>query len=83
MHAVADQDRAVAIMEDWTNERYKIIAKALNIIDPQGMLAPGTTSHNTIMETILAWMDELEADEVLRRSESARHILMFKRHSWL
>jgi hypothetical protein len=70
------------IMATQTNERYKAILAALNIIDPQGVLAPGTMEHNTITEMILTWMDDLDYDEVLRKSENARRLSIFKRHTW-
>ena len=69
-------------MATQTSDRYKTILAALNIIDPQGVIAPGTMEHNTITETILSWMDELDYDEVLRQSEIARRLSIFKRHTW-
>lgn len=69
-------------MAKQTNDRYKTILEALNIIDPQGIFAPGTMEHNTITETILSWMDELDSDEVLRKSEVARRLSIFKQHTW-
>ena len=69
-------------MATQTNDRYQTIIEALNIIDPQGVIAPGTMEHNTITETILSWMDELDYDEVLRQSEIARRLSIFERHTW-
>ena len=70
------------IMATQTNDRYKTILAALNIIDPQGVFAPGTMEHNTITETILSWMEDLGYDEVLRKSETARRLSIFKRYNW-
>ena len=69
-------------MAELTNDRYNTISSALNIIDPQGAFVPGTMEHNRATEEILAWMDEMEPDEVLRKSESARLMFSFKRHVW-
>jgi hypothetical protein len=66
----------------FTNERYDTLSEALNIIDPQGTIEPGTMAHNTITATILTWMDELDSDEVLRRSAIARRMFRFKRQIW-
>ncbi len=70
------------VMGKLTNERYETLAEALNIIDPQGTLAAGTEAHNSITETILTWMDTMEPDEVLRKSEIARRMFRYKRHIW-
>ena len=69
-------------MATQTNDRYKTILAALNIIDPQGVFTPGTMEHNKITETILSWMDDMDYDEVLRKSETARRLSIFKRHTW-
>jgi hypothetical protein len=58
----------------FTSERYHTLSEALNIIDPQGRIQPGTVEHNTVTETILSWMDEMEPEEVLRKSENAKLI---------
>ena len=65
-----------------TNNRYETISKALKIIDPQGVMAPGTAEHNRVTETILSWMAEFDPDEVLRKSEAARRLSVFKPHTW-
>ena len=65
-----------------TNERYETLSEALRIIDPQGLLTPGTMAHNTVTEKILTWMDELDAHDVLRMSENSRHIFISQRHVW-
>lgn len=70
-------------MSGHTNDRYNTISAALNIIDPQGTLTTGTAAYNSIMDMILSWMDELEPDEVLRKSESARRMFRYKQHAWL
>lgn len=57
-----------------TNLRYRTLSTALAIIDPEGMLVPGTREHNWATETILSWMAEMEPDEVFRMTEDARHI---------
>lgn len=59
-----------------TNERYNTLTEALNIIDPSGNLIPGTSTHNSMTETILLWMDELDSDEVLRRSAIMRRMFV-------
>ena len=59
-----------------TNQRYETLTEALNIIDPQGNLIPGTLPHNSMTETIRLWMDELDSDEVLRRSVIVKRMLI-------
>jgi hypothetical protein len=66
-----------------TNVRYQTLSKALAIIDPKGVLIPGTNEHNTVTEMILDWMAEMEPDEVLRMSHDSRHLLTIEGHSWL
>jgi hypothetical protein len=66
-----------------TNVRYQTLSKALAIIDPNGVLMPGTEEHNTVTEMILSWMAEMEPDEVLRMSHDRRGILYIEGHSWL
>jgi hypothetical protein len=66
-----------------TNVRYQTLSKALAIIDPKGVLMPGTHEHNMATEMILAWMAEMEPDEVLRMSHDSRHLLKIEGHSWL
>ena len=61
-------------MANSTNIRYETLSNALAIIDPEGILAPGTEEHNRVTETILAWMDAMEPDEVLRMSKKARSL---------
>ena len=65
-----------------TNDRYQTILEALHIIDPHGVIVPGTMEHNTITETILSWMDESDHDEVMRKSKMAKRLSIFKRHTW-
>ncbi len=62
-----------------TSERYHTLSEALNILDPQGKIEPGTVEHNTVTETILSWMAEMEPHEVLRKSETAKLISPFRR----
>ena len=64
------------------SERYNTLSDALTIIDPQGKIEPGTVEHNTVTETILSWMAEMEPVEVLRKSETAKLITPL-RHSAL
>ena len=64
------------------NIRYKTISAALNIIDPEGAFLPGTIEHNWATEKILAWMAEMEPNEVLRKSESARNMFRHKQNIW-
>ena len=69
-------------MANQTNDRYNTISEALNVIDPEGAFVPGTKEHNRVTETLLTWMDEMEPDEVLRVSESARNVFRYKRYAW-
>ncbi len=69
-------------MAEPTNERYDTLSEALNIIDPEGAFVPGTKEHNWVTGTLLSWMDEMEPDEVLRMSESARNMFRYKRYAW-
>ena len=57
------------------NARYNTISAALNIIDPEGTFVPGSVEHNWVTGTLLSWMDEMEPDEVMRKSESARRMI--------
>ena len=66
-----------------SNLRYQTISKALAIIDPKGVLIPGTEEHNKVMEMILSWMAEMEPDEVLRMSHDSRSLFNIEGHSWL
>lgn len=70
------------IMAEHTNDRYNTISAALNIIDPEGAYLPGSMEHNWATEAILAWMDEMDSEEVLRKSEIARRRFRYKRHIW-
>lgn len=70
------------VMAPQANDRYKTLLAALKIIDPEGAFAPGTTEHNWATEKILSWMDEMEPDEVLKRSESIKRIFRNKRPIW-
>ncbi len=74
--------RAEMVKAKLTNKRYDTLSEALSIIDPQGRLEPGTPLHNFVTETILSWMDELEPDEVMRKSEIARPIFSYRRLMW-
>jgi|GEM_PF-2095553 len=67
-----------------TNVRYQTLSKALTILDPKGVLMPGTKEHNTVTEMILSWMAEMEPEEVFRMSHDRRGILYIEgQHSWL
>ena len=65
-----------------TNQRYWTLSTALRIIDPDGLLLPGTREHNRVTEKILAWMDEMEPDEVFRMSVKARNTVKSPLHTW-
>ena len=65
------------------NQRYQTLSKALTIIDPKGVLIPGTPEHNRVTEMILAWMAELETGEVFRMCYDSRCLLNIEGHSWL
>ncbi len=70
------------IMAKPTNKRYDTLSEALNIIDPQGVLTPGTTAHNSVTEKILSWMDEFDPNDVLRMSKKSKHIFNAQWHIW-
>jgi hypothetical protein len=65
-----------------TNVRYQTLSKALAIIDPEGVLQPGTCQHNRVTERILAWMEEMAPEDVLRRSMDARLRFKLSGHTW-
>lgn len=65
-----------------TNLRYWTMSTALAIIDPEGLLAPGTDEHNWVTESILSWMAKMEPEEVFRKSQDARHIFMPEGRAW-
>ncbi|MEE4599940.1 MAG: hypothetical protein V2J65_01545 [Desulfobacteraceae bacterium] len=64
------------------NQRYRTLCTALAIIDPDGMLVPGTQEHNWFTETILSWMAEKEPEEVFQMSEDARYFFKPERRIW-
>jgi hypothetical protein len=72
----------MTIMAKPTNQRYLTLVTALTIIDPEGLLLPGTREHNRLTETILSWMDRMTPDEVLRMSKTTRHIFKPKKQTW-
>jgi hypothetical protein len=65
-----------------TNVRYQTLSKALGIIDPKGVLMPGTKEYNRVTEMILSWMAEMEPDEVLRMSRDSRRLHTLEGHKW-
>lgn len=69
-------------MAQSTNVRYQTLSRALTIIDPEGLLQPGTRQHNWVTEKILGWMDEVGPEEVLRRSMDVRERFNRKRRTW-
>ncbi len=70
-----NSDGEVMVMLEKINNRYNTISAALSIIDPEGVFVPGTKEHNWVTESILSWMAEMEHDDVLRKSESAKREL--------
>lgn len=68
-------------MAKQTNDRYNTISAALNIIDPEGAYVPGSIEYNWATEMILSWMAEMEPNEVLKKSETARRGFRCKRHT--
>jgi hypothetical protein len=70
------------IMDRQTNKRYNTISAALNIIDPEGTYVPGSLEHNWATETILSWMAEMEPEDVLKKSRTARCGFRYKRYIW-
>ena len=64
------------------NQRYQTLSKALSIIDPEGILNPGTSEHNWTTETILSWMAGMGPEEVYRMAEAAQRIFKLKRCDW-
>ena len=75
-------DEEVVVMAKHTNDRYNTISAALSIIDPEGAYVPGTLEHNWATEAILSWMAEMDADEVLKKSKTARRMFSHKRDFW-
>jgi len=75
-----DSKTGMTTMVKSTNLRYRTLSTALAIIDPNGMLVPGTQEHNWVTETILSWMAEMEPGEVLRMSKDAKHIFKPEQH---
>ena len=75
-----DAKTGMTTMVKSTNRRYRTLSTALAIIDPDGMLVPGTQKHNWVTETILSWMAEMEPGEVLRMSKDAKHIFKPEQH---
>jgi hypothetical protein len=69
-------------MASFTNQRYRTLSTALAIIDPDGILVPGTQEHNWVTETILSWMAEMEPEEVFRMSKNAQDVFKPERHIW-
>ncbi len=67
------------VMANPTSERYNTLSEALNILDSQGKIEPGAVEHNSVTETILSWMAEMESQEVLRKSEAVKLITPFQR----
>jgi len=65
-----------------TNLRYWTLSTAVAIIDPEGLLTPGTKEHNWVTETILSWMAEMNPAEVFRMSKDTRHIFIPDGLSW-
>ena len=60
------------------NLRYWTLSTAINIIDPERRLAPGTKEHNWVTETILSWMADRTPGEVFRMSKGARRIFCLR-----
>ena len=75
-----DSKTGMTTMVKSTNLRYRTLSTALAIIDPNGMLVPGTQEHNWVTETILSWMAEMEPGEVLRMSKDAKNIFKPEQH---
>ena len=65
-----------------TNDRYDTLSESLNIIDPHGVLTPGTMAHNSVTEKILSWMNEYDSNDVLRMSKNSRHVFISQWHVW-
>jgi hypothetical protein len=61
-----------------TNQRYRTLSSALEIIDPEGLLTPGTKAHNWATETVLSWMAQMEPKEVFRMAENAQNIFKWE-----
>ena len=65
-----------------TNLRYWTLSTALAIIDPEGLLTPGTQELNWVTETILSWMAEMKPEEVFRMSKDAQDVFKPERRIW-
>ena len=63
------------------NDRHSTLSEALSIIDPDGAFVPGTKEYIWLEGSILTWMDEMEPDEVFRKSATARHMLRLIAHT--
>lgn len=73
-----------AMINRVTNKRYETLSQALRIIDPDGLLVPGTPGHNQVTDMILSWMHEKDTDEVLQMSRVARRNTGIRRQSqWI
>jgi len=75
------QTKAMAMAQS-TNRRYETLSAALTIIDPEGVLSPGTAEHNRVTEAILSWMDAMEPEDVFRMSKNARRFYRFGKRTW-
>ena len=68
-------------MLDEAKNRHNTISAALDIIDPDGTLVPGTKAHKWVTASLLTWMAEMNPEQVLRKSESAGHMLRLMAHT--
>ena len=68
------------VMAKHANDKYNTISAALDIIDPEGAIVPGTPEHNWVTEEILSWMAQMDAEGVLKKSEIARRMFSYKRN---
>jgi len=51
------------------------ITEALRLIDPEGMLVPGTRQHDRIREMVEIWLRQHSPDEVLEMARNSAKYL--------
>jgi hypothetical protein len=58
-----------------TDQDDETVSKAMALIDPSGILVPGTVEYNTIKDMILGWIDEGCPDYALDMArKGAKHL---------
>jgi hypothetical protein len=58
----------------------EIITEAMKLIDPEGMLVPGTRQHDRIREMIEIWLRQHRPEEVLEMARySAKYLKVWRK----